>query len=403
MPGDNAIAAQSREPKARSRPREKTRRANRSNNKKNRRAKNKTKTKKGATETEAGAATTTAAGKMTRNRTRMEPTPLPAPSRSCSVRDSGENQVDSSHCTCNGQHFKAVDEPRLPGGGPLMLPPAISRDFRDPAEVHERTPTPEEIRDPAFRKFLKLLRPDEMRMVKPTPLPTARRLQCVENLLQYVYQRVQDTGEDETDFDVMFGFIVYFDPGCHFQRANGHVWLKRKSDSLWIDPTPPPDPDDDVLLLVRSEAFLTKHERKMVLASPNCFTLGAMVSHRLVPAQFIQADFPYEVMGVMHHAVATPAEQLRVYSLTEKRKPGTRVVAIEYAEQTRATVSSVRKEDVVVKPSDFPGADLDGDEGESAEVSAITRKAKYEELISGSDPDGARPTRTQSTPAAIHT
>lgn len=414
--GDNAPVAQERRSLSRSHPREKTRRGNHTNNKKNKKNKA-SKAAKGSKSTKDMHGQGEGSTGPVRRRLRLGTPDLRPPSLAFSPDDNKENMppmenpntvVPGKECSHGVMHFRADGDANDTRGSTGMLLPAIMRSFRDPAEVHERTPTAEDIRSVDFRRFLKLLRPQEMRLVSPTPLNSARHLCCVENVLQYIYHRVQVNGEDESDFDIVFGFIVYFDPGCHFFRANGHTWLRRKSDSLWIDPTPSPDPEDTSLLLVRSERFLTDRERSLVLASPNCYTLGAMVSHKLIPAQFMQSDFPYDVLGVMYHAVATPAEDLRIYSLTQKRPEGMRVVAVQYEQQTRVSVAGLHGGDIVAKASDFDPGDVDisvddnNDEGECTEVAGITKDILLRELADKNASPVTVSSRPNSAMGAIH-
>ena len=194
------------------------------------------------------------------------------------------------------------------------------RSFREPDEIHERTPTREEVGEIAkmpgpFRDFVKLLRASEMRFVKPKPLETALKYHCSENTSSYLHSLGND---EKLNYSIVFGFVVYIDPGCGFFRANGHIWLQNDKTGEWVDPTPICDPGvDEELLLVRSEHFLTRQEREFVIASPNSYALGAMVSHSIVPPGLDKMDPRMRVVGMMFHLINKPAEEMRLYSLSD--------------------------------------------------------------------------------------
>ena len=139
-----------------------------------------------------------------------------------------------------------------------------------------RSPTAEEYKSSKLlRRFIKKLKPTNVKMMKKADVNIwglGVIKQCTYNCCLY-YRSASPS--DREDLSFVFGFKIWTN-GTFF-RAEGHIWLKKKT-GLWIDPTPFEDITDETILLVSTDAFLNTEDRKRIESSPYGYHVPGFMS-----------------------------------------------------------------------------------------------------------------------------
>lgn len=97
---------------------------------------------------------------------------------------------------------------------------------------------------------------------------------CTTNVAQYI------SLHRETEFEHVFGFIVYMNSGGEYIEALGHVWLRLKNNvDEWIDPTPlESNEHEPKRLLISCSKYLNPRERKLIINNPGGQHLPSMLN-----------------------------------------------------------------------------------------------------------------------------